>query len=50
MHKNGMNKFSKCEPCHEHKQDPWDITQHKPYLKVLCNAYAPLLMNNSMGN
>ena len=49
MHKNSMNIFSKCEPCHEHKRDPQDIPQHKSYFKVLYNAYALILMNNSMG-
>ena len=44
MHKNNVSKFSKCEPCHKHKQEHQDIDQHKPYLKVLYNAYMLLLM------
>ena len=50
MHENNMGKFSKCEPHHKHKQEPQDVAQHKPYLKVLYNMYALLLMDNSMDN
>ena len=44
VHKINASKFSKCEPCHEHKQKPQDIAQPKPYLKVLYNACALLLI------
>ena len=26
--------------------EPWDVALHKPYLKVLYNSYAALLMDN----
>ena len=48
-HKNNMSKFSKYEHRHKHKHEPQDVAQHKPYL-VLYNAYAFLLMDNSMDN
>ena len=37
---------SKCQPCHKHKQESQDVAQHKPYLIVLYNAYALLLMDS----
>ena len=49
-HKNNTRIFSKCELHHKHKQEPQDIAHHKPYLKVLYNKYAYLLMDNSMDN
>ena len=45
MHENNMGKFSKCEPCHKHKQQPQDVARHKPYLKALYNTYTLLLMD-----
>ena len=45
MHENNAGKFSKCEPYHKHKQEPEDVAQHKPYLKVSYSAYALLLMD-----
>ena len=45
MHKNNTSEFCKCEPHHKHKQESQEVTQHKPYLKVLYNAYALLLMD-----
>ena len=33
-----------------YKQESQDIAQHKPYLKVLHNAYTLLLIDNSMDN
>ena len=50
MHENNAIKFSKCEPNHEFKQEPWDIARHKSYLKVLYNTYTFLLLDNLMDN
>ena len=51
MHENSAsNLVNLCEPCHEHKQEPRAVAQHKPYLKVLYNVYIILLMDNSMDN
>ena len=45
MHKNNVCKFNKCEPHHKHKQEPQNIAQYKPYLKVVYNAFMLLLMD-----
>ena len=50
IHKNNMRIFSKWELHHKHKQQPQDTATHKPYLKVLYNNYAYLLMDNSVDN
>ena len=50
MHEKIMNKFSKSEPRHKHKQDPQNAARHKPYLKVLYNVYVVLLMDNLVDN
>ena len=49
-HKNSTRIFSKYELHHKHKQEPQDTAHHKPYLKVLYNNYAYLLMDNSVDN
>ena len=46
MHENNMSKFSKCQPCHKHKQQPQDVAQHKPYLNALYNTYMLILMDS----
>ena len=28
MHENNANKFSKCDPCHQRKQEPQNVAQH----------------------
>ena len=48
IHQHSRIMLSKSEPCHKHKQDPSDIAWHRPYLKVLYNAYALLLRDNFM--
>ena len=48
LHKNNAIKFSKYKTSHKHKQEPWDVAQHKPYLKVLYNMYVLLVMDNLM--
>ena len=40
------NKFSIRELCHKHKEEPQDFAQHKPYLKILYNAYVFLLKDS----
>ena len=48
LHKNNASKFSKYKTSHKHKQEPRDVAQHKPYLKVLYNMYVLLVMDNFM--
>ena len=45
MHEKNTSKFSKCEPCHKHKQEPQVAARHKPYLKDMYKAYTFLLMD-----
>ena len=46
MDKNNASKFSKSEPWFNYKPKPQNIAWHKPSLKVLYNAYVPLLIDS----
>ena len=47
IHENNANKFSKCDRCHQRKQEPQNFAQHiLTLLKSLFNTYLLLLMDS----